>query len=191
MLLFHLYIFVVSNSLGVNLSRLLVSLMVYNSANGQGHRMKVTWLIGLWKRHLRPRISSPVFTFRSPNFVLYLGFGLKWSHTKFGVKRSKPGRATLENVFWALFRLFLEMPVFHFSMFVIFYPITVKLHTVLFSSMAYKSMKFDGHSMRDTWLACFPKRHLRLLKCSPAFYPPDLKLQKKGVSVMLILLAKF
>ena len=82
--------------------------------------------------------------------MLYLGFGLKWSHTKFGVKRSKPGGATLENFFWALFRLFTEMPVFHFSMFVVFDPITVKLDTVLLSSMAYKSMKFDGHSMRDT-----------------------------------------
>ena len=40
--LFHFYIFVAFYSLSVKLSRLLFGSMVYNSANGEGHTMKVT-----------------------------------------------------------------------------------------------------------------------------------------------------
>ena len=42
--LFHFYIFVAFYSLSVKLSRLLVWSMVYNSANGEGHTMKVIGL---------------------------------------------------------------------------------------------------------------------------------------------------
>ena len=49
---------------------------------------------------MRPRKEVPPdFTPRFADFVLQLAFGLKWPHSKFGMKPLKLGGATVENVF--------------------------------------------------------------------------------------------
>ena len=96
---------------------------------------------------MRPRGD---FTPRSGDFVLQLAFGLKWRHSKFGMKPLNPGGATVENVVFSLFWSFSELPLFHVYIFVAFGSIQIKVGRVVLWSMVYKSVKHEGRRMKVT-----------------------------------------
>ena len=126
---------------------------------GGGHR-KVTWLRGPGKRHLRManfRLKPwgevpPDFTPPSPDFVFQLVFGVKPSHSKFGFKPLKPGRATGENVVFSLFWSFSELALFHVYIFLAFYCMATKVSRVVPCSMLFSFLKVEGHTAQVTWL---------------------------------------
>ena len=65
--------------------------------------------------------SPPGFPPRFGDFVFQLAFGLKWPHSKFGMKPLKlgGGGATVQNVF-SLSWSFSELALFHVYIFVAF-----------------------------------------------------------------------
>lgn len=73
--------------------------MLYGWQKFGCRRIKGTWPTGVWKRHLRMRNFCirprgevpPDLTPRFGDFVLQLAFGVKWPHSKFGMKPSNPG----------------------------------------------------------------------------------------------------
>ena len=70
---------------------------------------------------MRPRKEVPPdFTPGFADFELQLAFGLKWPHSKFGMKPLKLGGATVENVVFPLFWSFSELALFHVYIFVPF-----------------------------------------------------------------------
>ena len=90
----------------------------------------------------------PVFNPRSPDFVLQLAFGLKWPHSKSGVKPLKPGGATLENVFFPCFALF--------SRCLCFTSISFLSCTLLASNLA--------GCLFGRWSTCVPREMVRQSK---------------------------
>lgn len=141
---------------------------------------KGTWPTGVWKRHLRignccmrPRGEVPPdFTPPCGDFVLQLAFGLKWAHSKFGMKPWNPGGATVENVVFSLFSSCLELALFHVYIFVAFKCIQVKVGRLVLWSMLYNSVKHQGHRMKVTWLIGAWRPDVRRRICHPWISPP-------------------
>ena len=73
--------------------------MLYGWQKFRCGNTKGTWPTWVWKRHLRMQNCSmrprkevpPDFIPRFADFVLQLAFGLKWPHSKFGMKPLKLG----------------------------------------------------------------------------------------------------
>ena len=77
---------------------------------------------------------------RFPDFVLQLGFLVKWPHSKFDMKRSKPGglSSTTELAFC-------DVPIY---VAIVFRDVRVTSVSIL--SMLNKCVKYLGHSNKDT-----------------------------------------
>ena len=156
MALFHVWHFKAFNRLALKQAGAVYCLSLYKLTKCRCGRSNITWRIGPGKPHrrrLHPVFDPwgevpPVFIPRSPDFVLQLTFGLKWPHAKFGVRPLKPGGATLENVFFPLFRSFFDMPLFHFYIFLVLYS----FGGLLVWSMVYKFAKGNGQTLKVMWL---------------------------------------
>ena len=91
-------LFVVFHDITVRVGTLLVWSTVYKCAKANGDRIKVTWFIVVSKLDVRRPISRAGSPPGWPDWVLQVGFRLKLSHSKFGVKWLKPEGVPMENV---------------------------------------------------------------------------------------------
>ena len=89
--------------------------MLYGWQKFRCGNTKGTWPTWVWKRHLRMQNCSmrprkevpPDFIPRFADFVLQLAFGLKWPHSKFGMKPFKLGGGLpSKTLFFPCFGLF-------------------------------------------------------------------------------------